>query len=631
MDPRLINDVAGVITWQLDLATGLLSTDQQGRHLLGLPTQADGWAVHEFTNRVHPDDLLALREANALSLATHGPVDVTLRVRGADGHWIHLLTRRIVQGDEQGQPRILQGIAFNVTQQQRLASELKTASDRIALAARGVGMGTWVLDMATGAHQWDTQMWALRGRTPRAEPPSYPEMLSWVHPDDRARAERRLREVVSNREGQHEFRVVWPDGSVHWLASRRLVVRDDQGTPVQQMGVNWDVTDAHRALEERHARELAQRESEAKSELLARLSHELRTPLNAILGFTQLLLADHDRMAAVERQKQLQQIEHAGVHLLSLINDVLELAQPQAASAALAPQTPVDLSEVLASARPMVDGPAAQKQIEWRVDVPAGLQACGDPVRLRQVLINLLTNAIKYNRDGGWVAVRARPEGRQVLLSVSDSGIGMPAEAQSQAFEPFHRLPASAADVDGVGIGLAIVKTLVGRMGGEIQVHSQPGQGSTFEVRLPAVQTDALPEPLPSAPPPVESGLPCLLYIEDNPVNMTIVAELVARQPGVRFVGAPDALTGLRLARELRPRLILTDMQLPDLHGSEVLQRLRADPQTRDIPCIALSANALPSDIEAALAQGFSAYWTKPLDFSTFRQTLGALFDASGR
>ena len=303
----------------------------------------------------------------------------------------------------------------------------------------------------------------------------------------------------------------------------------------------------------------------------------------------------------------------------------------QAASAALAPQTPVDLSEVLASARPMVDGPAAQKQIEWRVDVPAGLQACGDPVRLRQVLINLLTNAIKYNRDGGWVAVRARPEGRQVLLSVSDSGIGMPAEAQSQAFEPFHRLPASAADVDGVGIGLAIVKTLVGRMGGEIQVHSQPGQGSTFEVRLPAVQADALPEPLPSAPPPVESGLPCLLYIEDNPVNMTIVAELVARQPGVRFVGAPDALTGLRLARELRPRLILTDMQLPDLHGSEVLQRLRADPQTRDIPCIALSANALPSDIEAALAQGFSAYWTKPLDFSAFRQTLGALFDASGR
>nr|WP_256490302.1 ATP-binding protein [Ideonella oryzae] len=608
-----------------------MSTDQQGYHLLGLPTQTDGWAVHEFTNRVHPDDLLALREANALSLATHGPVDVTLRVRGEDGHWVHLLTRRIVQGNEQGRPRILQGIAFNVTQQQRLASELKTASDRIALAARGVGMGTWVRDIATGAHQWDAQMWALRGRPPRPEAPNYEEMLAWVHPDDRLWAERRLQDSVTAREGQHEFRVVWPDGSVHWLASRRLVVRDDQGLPIQQMGVNWDVTDAHRALEERHARELAQRESEAKSELLARLSHELRTPLNAILGFTQLLLADHDRMAAVERQKQLQQIEHAGVHLLSLINDVLELAQPQPASVSQAPQTPVDLSEVLASARPMVEAQAAQKQIDWRVDVPAGLLARGDPVRLRQVLINLLTNAIKYNRDGGWVAVRAHQEGREVLLSVSDSGIGMPAEAQSQAFEPFHRLPASAADVDGVGIGLAIVKTLVGRMGGEIRVHSQPGQGSTFEVRLPAVQDDVLPEPAPAAPPPAQAELPCLLYIEDNPVNMTIVAELVARQPGVRFVGAPDALSGLRLARELRPRLILTDMQLPDLHGSEVLQRLRADPQTRDIPCIALSANALPSDIEAALAQGFSAYWTKPLDFSAFRQTLGALFDASGR
>ncbi|UFU11760.1 ATP-binding protein [Ideonella dechloratans] len=635
LDPRLINDLAGVITWQLDLSSGLLSTDQQGYHLLGLPSQAEGWAVHEFTDRVHPDDLLALREANALSLATHGPVDVTLRVRGADGHWVHLLTRRIVQGDEEGQPRILQGIAFNVTQQQRLASELKTASDRIALAARGVGMGTWVLDVATGAHQWDAQMWALRGRTPRPEAPGYPEMLSWVHPDDRPRAERRLQKIAPPGEGQHEFRVIWPDGSVHWLASRRLVVRDDQGTPIQQMGVNWDVTDAHRALEERHARELAQRESEAKSELLARLSHELRTPLNAILGFTQLLLADHDRMPAMARQKQLQQIEHAGVHLLSLINDVLELAQPQPATAGQLPQPPVELSEVLASALPLVQAQAAQKQIAWRLDVPTGLRACGDPVRLRQVLINLLTNAIKYNRDGGWVAVRARAEGRQVLLSVSDSGIGMPAEAQTQAFEPFHRLPASAADVDGVGIGLAIVKTLVGRMGGEIRVRSQPDQGSTFEVWLQGVDTEALPEqpaaPGAAAEPPSDAELPCLLYIEDNPVNMTIVAELVARHSGVRFVGAPDALTGLRLARELRPRLILTDMQLPDLHGSEVLQRLRADPLTRDIPCIALSANALPSDIEAALAQGFSAYWTKPLDFSAFRQTLGALFDASGR
>jgi signal transduction histidine kinase len=302
--------------------------------------------------------------------------------------------------------------------------------------------------------------------------------------------------------------VIWPDGSVHWLASRRLVVRDDEGRPVQQMGVNWDVTDAHRALEERHARELAQRESEAKSELLARLSHELRTPLNAILGFTQLLLADHDRMPAMARQKQLQQIEHAGVHLLSLINDVLELAQPQAATAGQLPQPPADLSEVLASALPLVEAQAAQKRIGWRLDVPSGLRACGDPVRLRQVLINLLTNAIKYNRDGGWVAVRARPEGRKVLLAVSDSGIGMPAEAQTQAFEPFHRLPASAADVDGVGIGLAIVKTLVGRMGGEIRVHSQPGQGSTFEVWLQGVDADAPPEPWRPEPRPSRPRTP---------------------------------------------------------------------------------------------------------------------------
>lgn len=630
LDSRLINDLAGIIAWQLALETRLLTTDLQGYGLLGTPTRPGGWPAAEFTARVHPDDLESLREANALALATHGPVDATVRVRGEDGRWVHLLTRRVVQCNAEGHPTVLQGIAFNVTQQQRLASELKAASERIALAARGVGMGTWVLDVATQYQEWDPQMWQLRGLSPRPVPPTGDELLAMVHPDDRPSCRARQDQHECDRDRQHEFRVVWPDGSVHWLASRMMVVRDEHGQPLQEVGVNWDVTDTHQALAERHARELAQRESEAKSELLARLSHELRTPLNAVLGFTQLLLADHDRMSAVERQKQLQQIEHAGVHLLSLINDVLELARPEDTTADRPPLQPVPLAEVLGTVLPMVEAAARQHQLSWRLDVPVQLQVQADPVRLRQVLLNLLTNAVKYNRDGGWIEVRARQEGDQAVLQVSDSGVGIAPQDQASAFEPFRRLP-SAAEVDGVGIGLAIVKTLVRRMGGEIRIDSQPGVGSTFEIRLAAGEpAPASPEPL--APPAAEANAtPCLLYIEDNPVNMTIVAELVARHPGIRFVGADDAQTGLRLARELQPRLILTDMQLPDLHGHEVLARLRADPATRDIPCIALSANALPNDIEAALAQGFSAYWTKPLDFSAFRQTLSTLFGSIGR
>ncbi len=630
LDSRLINDLAGVITWQLALETRLLTTDRQGYGLLGTPTRPGGWPAAEFTARVHPDDLESLREANALALATHGPVDATMRVRGEDGRWVHLLTRRVVQCDAEGQPTVLQGIAFNVTQQQRLASELKAASERIALAARGVGMGTWVLDVATQYQEWDPQMWHLRGRSPRPVPPTGDELLAMVHPDDRPSCRARQHQHENDRDRQHEFRVVWPDGSVHWLASRMMVVRDEHGQPLQEVGVNWEVTDSHQALAERHARELAQRESEAKSELLARLSHELRTPLNAVLGFTQLLLADHEQMSAMERQRQLQQIEHAGVHLLSLINDVLELARPEDATAVRPPVQPVSLVEVLDSVLPMVEATAEQRRLSWRVAVPASLQVQADPVRLRQVLLNLLTNAIKYNRDGGWIEVQARQEGEQAVLQVSDSGVGIAPRDQASAFEPFHRLP-SAAEVDGVGIGLAIVKTLVRRMGGEIRIDSQPGVGSTFEVRLAAGEPAPASPPPPPAPAGTANALPCLLYIEDNPVNMTIVAELVARHPGVRFVGAEDAQTGLRLARELQPRLILTDMQLPDLHGHEVLSQLRADPATREIPCIALSANALPSDIEAALAQGFSAYWTKPLDFSAFRQTLSTLFGSIGR
>jgi PAS domain S-box-containing protein len=531
-----------------------------------------------------------------------------------------VLTRRVARFDDAGHGTMIQGVAFNATSQHRMFTELQSASQRVALITREVGIGTWMVDMEHRGNHWDECMWHLRGLAPKAEPPDEEGMLALVHEDDRDALRERL-ESLSTQEGDthYEFRVHWPDGSVHWLASRSMLIRDESQRPVRRIGLNWDVTAAHQAQEERHARELAQRESETKGELLARLSHELRTPLNAILGFTRLLLTEESAPTdAAQRISRLQQIEHAGQHLLCLINDVLELAQPGEPSRLLALQ-PVDLLALLHEVLPMVETPARARGIVLQLQVPP-LNVMADAVRLKQVVLNLLTNAIKYNREQGRIEVRAEAWDGKVRLRVRDTGVGMTPEETRSVFDPFYRSEAHASGIEGTGIGLAIVKTLVHRMGGEIQVQSQPGQGSTFELTL----TQAPERPAEPAASPRRS----ILYIEDNAINMMIVAELAARHAQLDFEGAESGARGIERACELQPDLILLDMQLPDAHGHEIYAQLQADPRTRGIPCIALSANAMPEEIRAALACGFADYWTKPLDFAQFESTIQSLFES---
>jgi CheY-like chemotaxis protein len=244
------------------------------------------------------------------------------------------------------------------------------------------------------------------------------------------------------------------------------------------------------------------------------------------------------------------------------------------------------------------------------------------------VLLNLLTNAVKYNHPGGWVDLSARViSSTRLCITVRDSGQGMTAQALARAFEPFQQAAERQPGIPGVGIGLAVVKTLMQRMGGAVTVRSTPGQGSEFELWLDRPPTAVRSPGAASAerPAPVNGHAPLLLYIEDNPVNVMIVQELAQRRPGLRFHSAPDGDSGLRLAAELTPALILLDMQLPDLHGLTVFERLRQDPRTLHIPCIALSANAMPEDIRQAMNCGFADYWTKPLDFTLFNQAMDGL------
>jgi hypothetical protein len=451
------------------------------------------------------------------------------------------------------------------------------------------------------------------------------------------RQERQLQAALAaDAPTNQEFRVVWPDGSVRWLASRSTPVRDASGRTVRRIGINWDVTDARNAAAEREERLLAQRESQAKSRFLARISHELRTPLNAVLGFSQLLLAETAPGGAPDPATWRRRVEHvqaSGEHLLALIDDVLELSSLDSGDLPLSLQ-PVAIAALVETSLPLVELLAQDQGVTLQVGTLDGW-ALADPVRLRQVLLNLLSNAIKYNRRGGSVTISTETGGDWLLLRVLDTGRGLDEAQQRHLFEPFNRLGAEHEGIAGIGIGLAIVQASVRHMGGTVAVDSQPGVGSCFELSLQRAQP-----PLPGGQPPRLSDRPPLpplpqgrrlLYIEDNEVNLLIVSELVRRRADLEFLSAPDGLSGLALARAEQPVLILLDMELPDIDGHEVLRRLRADPATAAIRCIALSANAMPEDIRRAREAGFDDYWTKPLDLSAFLRSLEALFGrASG-
>jgi PAS domain S-box-containing protein len=619
---RRLDDVtsaSGIGVWRVR-NDGSAEWNTQMRTMFGLADDEPVPSFESWLERfVHPDE----REDTAARWKAwiarpDAPMEIAHRLVRRDGNVRHVVSRG--RAEPHGGSYRASGVVIDVTERELALAALRQATERSALATRAAGIGIWEWDSDTGASRWDEEMFVLRGQAPRPTCPSFEEMTSWVHPDDRAYVNDQIQSArVADRSAYYEFRILRTDGQTRWLASRSLPVRDERGRTRLRLGVNWDVTEAHEVAAARHERELVLRESQAKSELLARMSHELRTPMNAVLGFTRLLLADatagaDSPEAAATRQARLEHIQAAGEHLLALINNVLELSRLDGPARDVA-LLPVRISTVVEQSLPLVEGLAIQHGVTL-VAPASPLYARADTTRLKQVLVNLLTNAIKYNRPGGSVRLEVAHEGGQVTIRVSDDGIGMTPEQQAHAFEPFNRAGAERERVEGTGIGLTIVKALVEGMGGRIGVHSAPGVGSVFEVVL-----DAAAKSGPLAPPSRR-----LLYIEDNVVNVMIVSELVRRRPGIEFDTMPDGASGVARAAQTLPGLTLVDMQLPDIDGLEVLARLRANPATAGLRVIALSANAIPADIQRALKAGFDDYWTKPLDFGVFNAALDEVF-----
>ena len=367
----------------------------------------------------------------------------------------------------------------------------------------------------------------------------------------------------------------------------------------------------------------------AKSDFLSSMSHELRTPLNGILGFAQLMESDSPPPTPSQKAS-IDQILQAGWYLLELINEILDLALIESGKLSIS-REPVALNDIMFECQSMIEPQAKKRSI--RMSFPRFDQPCfvnGDRTRVKQVLINLLSNAIKYNQAGGSVVVECAaspPNG--IRVSIRDTGAGLPPENLAQLFQPFNRLGQEASAEEGTGIGLVVTKRLVELMGGAIGVASTVGEGSVFWIELvvAAAPQLAFAEAEHTAPAhtPVESGAPLrtLLYVEDNLANLRLVEQIIARRrPDMRLLTAMNGNLGIELARASRPEVILMDINLPGMSGTEVMKILHQDPATAHIPVVALSANAIPHDIEKGLEAGFFRYLTKPIKVNEFMDTL---------
>ena len=463
-------------------------------------------------------------------------------------------------------------------------------------------------------------------------------IFDWLHPDDLELARTELAAVLgfSSDENETVCRVHHADGQWRHLAILAnnclaepavggvvLNLRDVSGrtraeAALHALNAELEQRVQQRTLELVHARDEAESANRAKSEFLSRMSHELRTPMHAILGFGQLLQGDAALSLAEPSRMHLREMLRAARRLLGLINELLDLERIEAGELPLTLDA-VELAPLLQECLQASEAVALEHRVQLPEPQTLSLdgRVLADHERLKQVLLNMLSNAIQHNGRGGQVGLQVARDGDALRITVSDTGTGLDEAQRSRLFHAFERLSAYRGAVDGAGIGLALSKRLVELMDGQIGLDSEPGVGSRFWVRLACA--DAAPAPLDDAP-SCQTGT--VLYVEDNPVNVLLMEAMLGQQTQLRLISAELPETGLQLARERRPDLVLLDIQLPGIDGYEVLRRLRADDGTRDIPVIAVSANAMPGDIERGQAAGFDAYLTKPIDQRVLMATL---------
>jgi PAS domain S-box-containing protein len=631
----LVAEALGVGFWSMDAEAGRVEWDQQMYRLydrdpaLGPLAGAD-WMAEQ----VHEDDRPWLQARVDRANADWEPrLEAVFRTRpGPRGvRWIQLWTART---EREGR-RWMFGMHQDVTERQQAQLALQRERERTRLATVTAGVGIWERGPDGRFTFWNEAMYRLRGLEPDDPRPLAQLVQDSTHPEDAARLEAMLREHM--RHGapyEAEFRSRHADGRWRWFVTRSTLVRDAAGRVIAATGINIDITERKEAEALQREKDRLEQASRDKSAFMARMSHELRTPLNAVLGFSRLLEDDRDEPPSARQRERLRRIGAAGTRLLALVDDMLELAAVEADDAVPA-RVPVALDSLLDEALAEIE-PLRREQrasLTRENGLPTVLT---DAPRLRRGLVLLIEVLMLRGGPGARVHIgsSAPGDGTTTCLNLRDGGVPAPAEPAASLFGPLLGADATAADAgapadEATALRLSLARALLNALGAEVRVRDHDDGSTELCVRLP-LAPDQPAEPALATPAAAPAPLQ-VLCVEDNPVNLMLVRELLALRPQVQLLTAEDAAGGLESARAHPPDVALLDLQLPDLHGTELMKRLRAEPALAGCHYIALSADAMPDHVSAALAAGFDAYWTKPIEFDRFLAGIDALVAAPRR
>lgn len=553
--------------------------------------------------------------------------------------------------DEKNEPQFMSSTAIDISNIKEAQKELIRREAELNYAQEIAQMGSWEYHLETYEIKWSKNYYKLLG-IHNDELLTYDHFKALVYTEDIKLLDESFRKIQeTHKPDTIEMRVYMPDGRIKWMQNNIVPVIEN-GKLIALKGVNIDITalklvekeirelnenleqrihERTRELEEinlqlNNAREEAEKANKAKSEFLSRMSHELRTPMNSILGFAQLLEMGELNAA---QQKGVQHILRSGNHLLHLINEVLEISRIEAGRISISLE-PVKLNNVIHEVAETLSPFANTRNIKVHIE-DSELYAKADKQRLKQILINLLNNALKYNFEGGSVWLSCTLETYNsthvVKIAVKDNGPGIHPENKQKLFVPFERIGQTRTTTEGTGLGLAVVKQLTELMGGKVGVETEPDKGSTFWVMLPHTVSQLeqinLDRVATLTRTSGQSIAGVILYIEDNSSNIELVEQILsAKRKGLQLVTTLYGGQALALAKQHHPLLILLDLNLPDMHGSEVLFQLQNDPETRNIPVVVVSADALPKQIDELKEAGAKNYLTKPIEINAFLEQI---------
>lgn len=612
--------------WDWNMRENTVTMSTLHEQLLGLEPTGKPRPVTQFFERLHPEDAPRISGEVNQAIATHGRYDTEMRVVWPDGtvHWMH--DTGSAQYDQNGAPYRMNGTMADISERKRTERELELRQERFDLAVSASNTGVWDWSVATNLWYNTEISRKILGDTDDDPPWDTETWWERMHPDDRATLRPYVDAQLANPDVHNwriETRLRHRDGGWRWLLVQARMARDSQGNISRVTGTHIDLTEQkerERVLAE--AKAVADQANRAKSDFLANMSHEIRTPMHGIIGLARLL---SDSSLNAEQRTYLHGIDSSAQSLLRLVNEVLDFSKVEAGKMTLETE-PFDLARLLDEVRHQLNVSASSKGLllQVQVDRSARLHLSGDVGRLRQVIINLAGNAIKFT-ERGFVRVHVWRVGGtddhpQLRFEVSDSGIGIPSEAVGLLFQPFSQLDSSRSRrFAGTGLGLSICKRLVVLMGGEIGVESAPAQGSTFWVELALPVAEPITEPLTwGTAPAAQRSLVSneqILVVEDNEINQMILVSFLQKM-GLRTDVAVNGLEAVNRIRSNRYALVLMDCQMPTMDGYEASRMIRAshgNPMSQ-VPIIAMTANVMPGERERCLQSGMSDYITKPID-----------------